>query len=42
MNSTIKVECMADKEEAGIRTIFFRVLNQEGQAAIANGVIMGK
>jgi acyl dehydratase len=42
MDTTIRIECLADQEDAGARVIFFRVLNQDGQAAIANGIVMGR
>ena len=41
MDSTISVECMAVQQTLDEKQVFFRVLNDAGQAAIANGVVCG-
>jgi len=41
MDSTISVECMAIQLVKNEKQVFFRVLNDAGQAAIANGVVCG-
>jgi hypothetical protein len=41
MDSTIRVECMGVQQTREEKQVFFRVLNETGQAAIANGVVCG-
>ncbi len=41
MDSNIRVECLGEQEVDGEKQVFFRVLNEEGQAAIASGVVCG-
>ncbi|MBT5202706.1 MAG: hypothetical protein HOL98_04550, partial [Gammaproteobacteria bacterium] len=41
MDSTISVQCMAIQQVQNEKQVFFRVLNDAGQAAIANGVVCG-
>jgi len=41
MDSTIRVECMGVQQTREEKQVFFRVLNEAGQAAIANGVVCG-
>ena len=42
MDTTIQVQCLAEREQGGEKQIFFSVLNQDGQPAIANGLVRGK
>ena len=42
MDTTIKVECLAVQTIGDERQVFFRVLNEDGDLAIANGVVVGK
>ncbi len=41
MDTTITVQCMGTKRENGELQVFYRVLNDNGEPAIANGVICG-
>lgn len=41
MNSTIRVDCMAIQETGGERQVFYRVVNDQNQNAIANGIVCG-
>ncbi len=41
MDSTIQVQSMGEQIVDGEKQVFFRVLNQDGQLAIANGVVCG-
>jgi len=42
MNTTINIQCMGSKTSGEELQVFYRVLNEAGQPAIANGVICGK
>ncbi|MEO2174858.1 MAG: MaoC/PaaZ C-terminal domain-containing protein, partial [bacterium] len=42
MNSTIQLQCLHIHQTESQQQVFFRVLNGEGQLAIANGVVVGK
>jgi len=41
MDTTIRVQCVHEQVSNNERQVFFRVLNQEDQLAIANGVVVG-
>lgn len=42
MDTTISIDCLAIEDHGDERRVFFRVLNQEGQAAIAGGLVCGQ
>ena len=42
MDSHIKVECLAMQQSEGETQVFFQVLNDQGQPAVANGIVCGK
>ncbi|MEM8769688.1 MAG: MaoC/PaaZ C-terminal domain-containing protein [Pseudomonadota bacterium] len=42
MNTSIRVEAMAEVVEGEERRVLFRVLNDQGQAAISNGIVCGR
>jgi acyl dehydratase len=41
MDTMIKVECLGVQTEGDEKQVFFRVLNEAGESAIANGVVCG-
>ncbi len=41
MNSTIRVECLGVQDEQDERQVFYRVLNEAGEPAVAGGVVCG-
>ncbi len=42
MNTSIRVEAMADVVDGEERRVLFRVLNDQGQPAISNGIVCGR
>ena len=42
MDTTITVQCLAEETDGDEKRIFYRVLNQDGESAIANGVVCGR
>ena len=42
MDSTIKVQCLGEQQHGDEKRVFYQVLNQDGEPAIANGVVCGK
>lgn len=42
METTIEVQCLAEQEVDGEKRIYYQVLNNDGQLAIANGLVCGK
>jgi acyl dehydratase len=42
MDSTIEVQCLGEQPHGDEKRVFYRVLNQDGEPAITNGVVCGK
>lgn len=41
MDTTIRVDCLAIQTDGDETQVFFRVLNQQGEPAVANGIVCG-
>ena len=42
MNTTIRIELLKEHDDAGKRTILFRMFNQDGQVVIPDGLVIGR
>jgi hypothetical protein len=42
MNTSIRIQCLSTEDKGHDRIIHFKVLNQNGDLAIANGIVMGR
>jgi hypothetical protein len=42
MDTTIEVQCLHEEKIGDEYQVFYQVLNEQGQPAIANGVVCGK
>ena len=42
IDSSVNVQCLGEQQHGDEKRVFYRVLNQDGEPTIANGVVCGK